>query len=129
MTRMNWDRARSERAASYGLSAGWLAPPGHVGEQGARTETGRNIAGTAQPANPKPAPADIGDRVTVQFPDGEVETYTLVDRYRQSDGELDVVSPLGWALWDAQEGDTPDCDAPDGPYPVTIIEIAQPDRL
>lgn len=124
MTRMNWDRARRERAATYGSTVGWLAPPGHVGQQGSDTSSMTSRwTPTTTPA--EPFTADIGDRVTVRLPDGELETYTLVDRYRESKDELDVVSPLGWALWDAKEGDIAEYDAPGGTYRVTVIDIVK----
>lgn len=67
----------------------------------------------------------MGDRVTVRFPGGNTTTYTLSEDIRSSEDELYVYSPLRWAVWEARVGDTPECEAPEGAYRVTIINIDQ----
>lgn len=99
--------------------AGWLAAPGEK----AKAPRPKFAVMHLRPSVARPSYAQPGDRVTVRFPDGEVETFLLVDGFRNHEDERDVLSPLGWALWEAEVGDTPSCDAPAGRYTVTVVSV------
>lgn len=128
MARMNWGRARWGGSGGYSRDAGWLAPPSAAT---GTHRTGEKTSWTAPWHHLKPTPppvfAEVGDRVSVRFPDGNTTTYTLTEDSRSSKDELRVCSPLGWAVWGASAGDT-ECEAPEGPYRVAIISIDQTPR-
>lgn len=67
----------------------------------------------------------MGTRVTIEYNDGEVETYTIVGKVEADplEGRISNVSPIGSSLLGCSEGDVVDILAPAGVFSVKILEI------
>lgn len=69
-----------------------------------------------------PAIVELGDAVVVEFDDGTVETYALVEPVETSsaDGRISITSPLGEAVLGAGVGDRVTVHAPAGSYDCVV---------
>ena len=63
---------------------------------------------------------------TIRFSvDGDEMTYTLVPETADSDGEISARSPVGRVLATADIGTATEARTPDGPVPVTVLEVVE----
>lgn len=94
----------------------WLL--GHVEELTRLLQHARDVADVDE----DPTIVELGDAVVVEFDDGTVETYALVDPVETSsaDGRISAASPLGDALLGARAGDRITVRAPAGAYECVV---------
>lgn len=90
----------------------WLV--GHVQDLTRVLQHARDVADVDE----DPTVVELGDAVVVEFDDGTVETFALVDPVETSsaDGRISVASPLGGAVLGSGVGDRLTVRAPGGSY-------------
>ncbi|MBI4769977.1 MAG: transcription elongation factor GreA [Chloroflexi bacterium] len=68
----------------------------------------------------------VGNRVTIQFPDEDPESYLIVgvSEARPSEGKISFASPIGQAVMGKRVGDLAAAETPNGTLNFKILSIA-----